>query len=188
MFYQQGFHAVGIDGILREVGVTKTTFYNHFASKEELVIEVLRWHDRWWRDTFVDILRSHGGDTPRGQLLAIVDALASVLSASDFNGCIFINVAVQFPLRHDPAHMLAAQHKQAMESLLREIAGYAGAENPALLAEELALLMEGTFVTAQVTGNPDITNAARRMLYRIVADHLPVTQDGSLPEPFAQEQ
>jgi len=41
LFYAEGFHAVGLDRILAEVGVTKTTFYNHFASKDDLVLEVL---------------------------------------------------------------------------------------------------------------------------------------------------
>jgi AcrR family transcriptional regulator len=64
LFYSDGFHNVGLDRILHEVGVTKTTFYNHFESKDDLVLEVLRMHDRWWRDTFQQLLRKHGGDTP----------------------------------------------------------------------------------------------------------------------------
>ena len=30
LFYTYGIHAVGLDRILKDVGVTKTTFYNHF--------------------------------------------------------------------------------------------------------------------------------------------------------------
>ncbi|MCA9281267.1 MAG: helix-turn-helix transcriptional regulator [Phycisphaerales bacterium] len=41
LFYEHGFHAIGLDAILEEVGVTKTTFYNHFASKDELIVAVL---------------------------------------------------------------------------------------------------------------------------------------------------
>jgi AcrR family transcriptional regulator len=173
LFYQKGFHTVGIDEILSRVGVTKTTFYNHFRSKDDLVIEVLRWHDRWWRDTFRDLLRRHGGDTPRGQLAALWDAFDEIFAGEDYNGCFFINVAVQFPLAHDPAHQAACRHKEAMESLIRELAGYAGASDPAGLAAELSLLMEGAYVTRQVTGSERTTEVARRITRGILARHVP---------------
>lgn len=172
LFYSDGFHTVGLDRILAQVGVTKTTFYNHFPSKEDLVLEVLRLHDRWWRDHFRQMLRRRGGDTPRGQLAAIPDALEETITSRGFNGCFFINVAVQFPLPHDPAHHAAAEHKRAMEDLLREIAGYAGAANPAALAAELSLIMEGAYVTRQVSGSPRASDTARRLCNLILREHL----------------
>lgn len=168
LFYQEGYHTVGLDRILAEVGVTKTTFYNHFESKDDLIIESLRWHDKWWQETFRGMLRRHGGDTPRGQLLAIPDALNELFSDVVFNGCIFINVAVQFPLAHDPAHKLAADHKSAMEDILRELAGYAGADDPKALAQELSMILEGAYVTRQVTGCVETSEIARRLVRAIV--------------------
>lgn len=173
LFYRDGFHAVGLDRILGEVGVTKTTFYNHFESKEDLVLEVLRQHDRWWRDIFLRMLREHGGDTARGQLLAIFEVLQKLISGDDYNGCIFVNVAVEFPLKHDPAHVAAAQHKRAMEEIIRELAGYAGAEDPARLAEEITLLMEGTYVTVHVTGEMRYADVGQRVLAMIIDKHIP---------------
>ena len=172
LFYRDGFHAVGLDAILVSVGVTKTTFYNHFESKDALVAEVLRWHDRWWRDTFRELLRKHGGETARGQLAALFDALDEVLQKPDFNGCFFVNVAVQFPLPHDPAHRAAAEHKLAMAEILRELAAYAGAADPAGLAEELSLVMEGAYVTQQVRRDLRTTASARRVADAILSRHL----------------
>lgn len=173
LFYTDGFHSVGLDRILGEVGVTKTTFYNHFQSKEDLVLEVLRHHDRWWRDTFLHMLRESGGETARGQLLAIFDILEELFTGTDYNGCIFINVAVEFPLRHDPAHVAAAHHKQAMEEIVRELAREAGAKQPKLLAEEITLLMEGAYVTAHVTGEMRFAEVGKRVLKMLVERHLP---------------
>jgi AcrR family transcriptional regulator len=173
LFYRDGFRNVGLDQILNIVGVTKTTFYNHFESKDDLVLEVLRLHDRWWRDTFQQLLRKHGGDTPRGQLIAIGDALNDIFTDKTYNGCIFINVAVEFPLPHDPAHIAAKEHKHAMEDLLREIAGYAGCAEPARLARELAMVMEGAYVTQQVTRTPETSEVTRRLIHLLVEQHLP---------------
>jgi len=172
LFYEQGVLAIGVDQIVARAGVTKSTFYNHFDSKDDLVLDVLRWHDAWWRDHFREKLKRHGGVTPRGQLLAIPDALAETIAAPGYNGCIFINVAVQFPLPHDPAHCLAAEHKERMVAIYRELAGYAGAADPESLAKELALLTEGAYVTIQVSGTQDTIDVLRRMVGSTVSQHL----------------
>ncbi|TVQ59316.1 MAG: TetR/AcrR family transcriptional regulator [Phycisphaerales bacterium] len=173
LFYKDGFRGVGLDQILRIVGVTKTTFYNHFECKDALVVEVLNCHDRWWRDYFSDLLRKHGGDAPRDRLLAIFDALEEVLTSSDYNGCIFINVAVEFPSPNDPAHQAAALHKKAMEHVIRDLATYAGAADPAALAQELCMLMEGAYVTAHVTRDHSTCAVGRRMAHMVIDRHIP---------------
>lgn len=172
LFYRLGFHAVGLDGILAQVGVTKTTFYNHFESKEELVAEVLRWHDRWWRDTFRDQIRSRGGETARGQLLAIFDVIDDLARCDEYNGCFFVNVAVQFPQPHDPAHVAAAEHKRSMQEVVRELAAYAGADDPGALAAELSLLMEGAYVTQQIVREPEKMRAAREIAALLIERRL----------------
>lgn len=173
LFYRDGFHQVGLDRILSEVGITKTTFYKYFECKDDLVLEVLCWHDRWWRDTFLQLLRKHGGDTPRGQLLAIFDALEEVFGDCEYNGCFFVNVAVEFPLAHDPAHVAAAEHKRRMADLIRELAGYAGARDPGALAEEMSLLMEGAYVTRQISREHATAGVGRRLAAMVVDSHLP---------------
>ncbi len=173
LFYRDGFHAVGLDRILAETAVTKTTFYNHFVSKEALVIEVLRTRDQWWRKIFAERLRERAGDDPARQLHAIFDVLDEFISADTFNGCIFVNVAVEFPPPHAPAHRAAAEHKELMSALLRDLALRAGARNPIALAEDLALLMEGSYVTRQVTGNRAAAAIGRRIAAARLADELP---------------
>lgn len=42
MFNHRGFEQVSIDDIMREAGLTRGGFYNHFASKDELYAEAIR--------------------------------------------------------------------------------------------------------------------------------------------------
>ena len=144
LFYREGFHAVGLDRILGEVGVTKTTFYNHFESKDQLIVEVVREHDRWWREKLCAMLRERGGDNPRSQLKVVFEVLDEVMSSDEYHGCIFINVAVEFPLQHDPAHQAAAKNKHGIETIIRDLATRAGAADPSAFAEKFSLLMEET--------------------------------------------
>jgi AcrR family transcriptional regulator len=172
MFYRGGFHTTGLDQILTEVGVTKTTFYNHFESKDDLVLAVLEWHDRWWRETFVEMLRRHGGDDPRDQLAAVFDALDEVFTG-EFNGCIFINVAVEFPNPNDPAHKAAASHKDSMVRIIREIAERARIDEAASFAEQFTLLMEGAYVTRHVTQKDKTADIARSLASMLLDKYLP---------------
>ena len=171
LFYRDGFTTVGIDRIIDEVGVTKTTFYNHFESKDDLMLEVLRWHDQWWRDTFQQKLREAGGDNPREQIMAAFDVVDELFRSDEFNGCIFINVAVQFPLRHDPAHQAAAEHKKAMTAIFRQLAAYAGAKDPKAFADEFSLILEGTYITQQVSGESETAHIGRRLGRMLIDRH-----------------
>jgi len=153
--------------------VTKTTFYNHFTSKEGLVLDVLRARDEWWRKIFATRLREKAGDHPRAQLSSIFDVLDEFIAADEFNGCIFVNVAVEFPADQSPAHRAAAEHKELMGLLLRDLALRAGAREPIMLAEELALLMEGAYVTRQVSGRRDAAAVGRRAAAVLIERQLP---------------
>ena len=173
LFYREGFHAVGLDRILADVGVTKTTFYNHFESKDDLILGVLRERDQWWRKTFAERLRTRAGDDPAAQLRAVFDVLDEFIAADEFNGCFFVNAAVEFPRQHTPTHRAAAEHKDLMGAILRDLALRAGARDPVALAEELALLMEGSYVTRQVTGNRGAATIGRRAAETLLDRQLP---------------
>lgn len=174
LFVRSGMRAVGLEHILDAVGISKSTFYNHFDSKEDLVQEVLLWHARWWRDEFFDILCRHGGDAPRDQLAALPQVMAEVFNAPDYNGCFFINVAVEHPVPHDPAHQAARTHKLAMVDALRRLAGYANARDPAALASELAMILDGAYVTRQVNGDCDAVATLQRLIPVVLEQHLPL--------------
>ena len=41
LFYGQGIRAVGVDTIAAEAGISKRTLYNHFPSKDDLIVAYL---------------------------------------------------------------------------------------------------------------------------------------------------
>ena len=42
LFYGQGLRAVGVDTIAAEIGISKRTLYNHFPSKDALMVAYLQ--------------------------------------------------------------------------------------------------------------------------------------------------
>lgn len=174
-FYRDGFRMVGLDQILSEVGISKTAFYKHFESKDDLVLAALADHDREMQNTFRQMIRERGGPTARGQLAVVMDVVEHFIESEGFQGCIFVNVAMEFPLPHEPAHIAAAQSKRAVEEIVYELAAEAGAADPRALAKELCLIMEGAYVTRHVTGDKQTIEIARRL-----AD---LAIDAALPSP-----
>jgi AcrR family transcriptional regulator len=172
-FYRDGFRMVGLDQILADVGISKTAFYKHFESKDDLALAVLTDHDREMQEILRQMVRERGGPTARGQLLALMDVVEHIVECDDFQGCIFVNVAMEFPLPHEPAHIAAANSKRAIEEIVYGLAIEAGASDPRALAKELCLVMEGAYVTRQVTGDKQTVKMARRIAELLVKAQCP---------------
>jgi len=168
-FYRDGFRSVGLDQVLADVGISKTAFYKHFESKEDLVLAALEMKNRWLQDAFRQMVRARGGPEPVGQLRALLDVVDEIVDADDYQGCLFINVALEFPLPSEPAHVAAAEHKRAIEEIVHDLAARAGAADPRGMARELCLVMEGAYVTRQVTGDPQSIHVARRVADLVIA-------------------
>ena len=172
-FYRLGFRNVGLDQVLADVGISKTAFYKHFDCKEDLILAALELKGQSLRDVFLDMIRERGGSSAREQLRALFDVVELFLGSDDFQGCIFVNVVMEFPSPHDPMHVAAAQHKQAIEEIVHDLAVRAGATDPRALARELCLIMEGAYVTRQVSGDRRSIDVARRVADLVIAAHLP---------------
>jgi AcrR family transcriptional regulator len=184
-FYRDGFRSVGIDQVLADVGISKTAFYKHFESKDDLLLAVLDDRNRWLQGTFRDMVRKCGGQNPADQLRALFDVVDANITSDDYRGCLFINVAMEFPLQHEPAHMAAAGNKRAIEDFVAELAAAAGAGDPRRLAEELCLIMEGAYVMHQVSRNKHASDIARRLAEQVIVRYLPggpdCHHDGAAP-------
>jgi AcrR family transcriptional regulator len=173
LFYKNGFHAVGIAQIIRKAGVTKGTFYNHFESKDAMILAVLRWRDGSWPANLRATLNKHGGDRPRDQLMAFIDVLDEIWETDRYLGCLFIRAAAEFPLAHDPIHVIVHDHVRAIGTALRELAGYAGARAPETLARELLVLVAGAYAQSQMGDPFNTVETAKRLAKRLVALRLP---------------
>jgi AcrR family transcriptional regulator len=173
LFHAEGFHAVGLKRILREVGITKQGFYRHFDSKEDLVADVIHWHDRWWRDKCRQLLAHRAGPDVRRQLDEFVGLLIEVLEGDVFRGCFFINAVAQFPSKSDPIHRAALQAKDNIEAMIRDMALGAGADDPAAFARELSMIFEGGFAARHLRPPEDVVPVLRRMAATLFGQRLP---------------
>ncbi len=148
IFYREGFHAAGMDMLAEETGISKTTMFKHFRTKEELILAVLRLRDENFRNWLLRRMAQAG--PPRAQLLAMFDALAEWFGEPGYRSCMFIKASSEYPDPIHPVHALSAEHKRLLFIQVSDLAAKAGADDPALLARQLLLLKEGAIVTAHL--------------------------------------
>jgi AcrR family transcriptional regulator len=168
LFCRDGIHATGIDRILAESGVSKMTLYARFGSKEGLVREVLQQEGAEWRAQFFDAIRA-ASDDPRERLHRIVPALADWFRGDGFYGCAYMNAVAEHTKGERWLRELAAGHHAAILAFLGEQAEAAGYEEPALLARQLLLLIDGMIAAYMVSGDDGVLAVAERNLRAILA-------------------
>lgn len=164
LFYQEGIHAVSVDAVVERAGINKMSVYRQFSSKTDLVLAYMsRKQQAFWAD-WEESLSKHP-DQPREQLLQFFRDLAARASCTDFRGCCFINVAVEFPDPSHPVRELVAMHQRRIHDAFLERSAALGAVQPKELAYTLLLLMEGMYADSQTCGT---NSAAIQMLPAIV--------------------
>jgi len=160
VFYRDGFHATGMDKLVAETGISKTSMYKHFRTKEEMILAVLRLRDERFRNWFCRRVEEIG-DSPRDRLLAVFDALHEWFTSPEFKGCMFIKAAAEYQDPEDPIHIQAATHKRMLLEYVQDIAEQAGASDPGALTRQLMLLKEGAIVIAVMLGNGEAASDAK---------------------------
>ena len=106
--------------------------------------------------------------------MALFDVLDEVWGTYGYHGCLFIRAAAEFPLPHDPVHVVAHEFVRQLESAIRELAAFAGARNPKALAGELLVLMAGSYAQSQLDDPVSAARIGKRLTRRILKEHLPV--------------
>jgi AcrR family transcriptional regulator len=171
LFYFDGINATGVDLIANRASVSKRTLYQHFPSKATLVEEYLRQ------------LRQEPGEaegtpaetSPRGQLLALFD----IADGGDarMRGCPFHNAAVEAAGVMPGVERIVHLHKRDYADGLVHLARQAGAADPEMLGNQVALLYEGASAMSTSLNDPAPWTCARAAAEALISMWLP------LPEP-----
>ncbi|EEA93425.1 TetR/AcrR family transcriptional regulator [Pseudovibrio sp. JE062] len=158
-FYRNGFHATGMDMLVAESGISKTSMYKHFKSKEDLILAALglreqQFHD--WSTKRVSELASE----PKDQLLALFDVLGEWFREDTFKAACSSRPAlsirsptIRSTSNVDSAHMLSG---------VLALVEAAHLKNPEALARQLLMLQEGAIITAHFGNSDDPAGEAKK--------------------------
>jgi AcrR family transcriptional regulator len=172
LFYAQGYQATGVNQIIDEADVCKASFYNHFPTKEDLLVAWLE--------------RIHNEATARvrsllAQPLSGRDLVAEIfrfheeqLSASAFRGCPFMNCLAEIPVADGRVRQVMHWHTSTMRQILEEIVGRATrdrnlpTEQIGTLSDDVEVVMQGGLTNARKAGDLKPLRHAKQMTLRIL--------------------
>ncbi|HEX4248027.1 MAG TPA: TetR/AcrR family transcriptional regulator [Pseudonocardia sp.] len=168
LFYQRGVHAVGVNEITARAHASKLSLYRYFPSKDELVTAMLTEHSERihaWLER-----ETAGAPAGRARVLSVFDLLIGWFAEPDYRGCAVVNTVTD--TRADPrTAAIARRHLTRYRGLLERRLGEGGlpaGADPAALARQLLLLIEGASVVTSIDGTAtagaDARAAAERLL------------------------
>jgi AcrR family transcriptional regulator len=165
LFYEQGYHATGINQIIAEAGVAKATFYAHYPSKESLGAAWLaQQHDAW-----VSWLNERVSPVPdaRRRVAVLFDLLEVWLRNNEFRGCPFLNTNAEQPRPPPALREIILKHKSFLRDYMRQLvrAALPGRLEADRLALAAYVLFCGAIIEAQVFRDPwPVRTAAQTIL------------------------
>ena len=149
VFYQQGFHASGVELLSKQAGTTKRTLYAHFSNKEGLIEAVLNYHHQQFmtqlQQYFANLVITTADDIVQGYLGFLQDWIRS----DNFYGCLFINACAEFANDKDMPHHIAKEHKAHLRQWLLTQFEQIKVKQAQQKADTLFVFGEGLIVTAQ---------------------------------------
>ena len=151
LFYGQGT-VIGVDTIAAEAGVSKRTLYNHFPSKDALIVAYLQRRLRPITTTEA---------APGQQILEDFDRLERAFGWEGFRGCAFVNAVAELKDPQHAANAIALQFKELRRQWFRTLLERGGAADPEGLSLQLLLLVDGAIAAALVRKDPTVARAAK---------------------------
>jgi AcrR family transcriptional regulator len=155
LFYRDGVRGVGVDTVVAQSGVAKTSLYRWFPSKDVLIASVVeeeakaRWAG-WDR-----VAARCAGQPPRECLRMHMGALVKFVNTPTYRGCPFMNVSAELPDPQHPARLVALEATRELRRRVRGLVGsIEGVRDPVELTDQLVLLIDGTLSAALCLG-PD---------------------------------
>ncbi|SFU16299.1 TetR/AcrR family transcriptional regulator [Mesorhizobium sp. YR577] len=164
LFYEGGIHAVGIDRIIAEAGVAKATFYNHFPSKDDLVVAYLEEIDRLGRAAVAALPKQ----PPRKMISAIMGRISEAVTAGGWRGCPFLNAAAEYPDPASPVRRAINARRVWYHDSLQNLLEKDGDPAPSVTAALLVALSDGLLESAYLDDADSVPALVRESVTRLL--------------------
>lgn len=171
LFYATGIHAVGIDRVIAESGVAKSTMYVHFRTKEELVAAYLRRRSDVMRARVTGEAEARAQEPVEERVLAVFDVLDEVISEPGFRGCAFANAAAEYP-HHADVQAAIAYDRTWLPALLSGLLHVDGGDE---LVAALVQVYDGANAAAHLDHSATAARTARKTAELLLSTRRPAS-------------
>jgi len=164
LFYRQGYSNTGINQIIEEAGISKSALYQHFASKEDLLMVYLEVTGEETLHTLRKAAAKH--TSPQTKMLAIFEYLEELVQQSQWYGCHFLNMVYELPEEAVRIKTQVKKQKDKVRSLFEEIVAPLKREG---LADDIYTLFEGALICNKVHQDPWPVARAKNIVKKIIS-------------------
>jgi AcrR family transcriptional regulator len=167
LFYSQGLRAVSVDKVIERASTTKVTFYRHFKSKDDLVVDYLE-HAAALERASIDASVAHGDGDVDAVLRLMSEQLGGMACSPGFRGCAFINAAAEYPDLDSPVRRVIDAHRAWYKATFRLLVAPLGLPDPAGVADDLMLLRDGAMVSGYLDRSQAVADSFLRSSQAVV--------------------
>lgn len=151
-FYDGGFHAIGVDTVMADTGISKRTLYKYFPSKDDLIDAVLdRYGDTIVAELFEPALRS--SDDPFVQVMTLFDVRKQMLDGKPLRGCLGLKAAQEFGGKSGGIAEHGIRFGLYVENQMIEICRAGHLRDADSLGKQLTIVFQGAVLLSQVYGD-----------------------------------
>jgi AcrR family transcriptional regulator len=166
LFNENGFGKVSMDQIAVQAEITKMTVYQHFDSKEKLLLQCLQWQLEKREASLDEYLNGKSPST--GQIFELFDWMAQRARKGGYHGCAFMKATDEMAATLPEVRAITRKAKRLLRDRFVGILGSSGVSNPERLGETLALLLEGAQALSLIEQSTGSFKAARREAERLI--------------------
>ena len=170
LFYEQGYHATGINQIIEEASIAKSSLYQHFKTKDDLLIAYLMIAEKAW---FEGLKQQTGkDDSPEKKILSLFDYRMKIMGVKKFKGCIFVRLAYELQNSDGKAAELIRNYKKKVKVYIREAVELLNndkdQESKDQLANTIYYLVEGSGVESSIYRSPKPIDDAPKVVSTLI--------------------
>lgn len=168
---EESFSQLSIDRVSERAGLSRRTFFLHFASKDQLIAEVLEYirpaHAEAYRQWTEGLPESLGAEE---RIRRLFQRLVEAISDPSWRGFHFLRISAEFGDRPDhPAHAVVAGAQHDMERWFEDELARGPYARPGLLARQLVVMLNGLLIMQLVHRSPDYGTAVLSLLSEVLA-------------------
>src|ERR1700744_5498015 len=145
LFYQQGYANTGVNQIIEESGVVKSSMYVTFRSKEDILMEYLISCGASTDEALLAAAKKF--KDPKDQVLAVFDFLIELVRQKEYYGCNFLNIISEMPKDAERVIGQIRKQKNGVRRLFSNLLEPIGKEE---LTDEIYTLFEGALIANKV--------------------------------------
>lgn len=150
LFYFEGYNQTGINQIIEEADVAKSSMYQHFRSKEDIAVVYLQRRHSMWVGKLFEFVANR--KTAKAKIMASFDYVHEWLMEVDFRGCGFQNIITDLPKGQERISNQVQLHKTELQKWILDTLDMEEdyKKKSKALSKEIMVLVEGAIILSQI--------------------------------------